>query len=85
MSNFTFTFNHQNILRSKSLLTASRDTILTLSSSITCVTVKTLFFQPITFKYIINTAIIEITSQSVSVFSYNLLIQGLPLSFRENG
>ena len=84
MSNFTFTFNHQNILRNESLFTASHDTILTLSSSITCVMVKTLFFQPITFKYIIDTAIIEITSQSVSIFSYNLLIQWLPLSFREN-
>ena len=78
MSNFTFTFNHQTIPRNESPLTASRDTILTLSSSTTQVWQKPYSSNLTTSKYVIDPAITEISSQSVSIFCYDLHTQRLP-------
>ena len=78
VSNFTFTFSHQTTLRNESPLTASHDTTLSVSSSISRVWQKPCSSNLITFKYIIDTAITEITSHSMSIFCYNLLIQRLP-------
>ena len=77
VSNFTFAFNHENILRSESPH-RPQDAVRSVPSAISRVWQEPYSSNLTTFKYIIDTTITEITSQSMCIFCYNLLIQRLP-------